>query len=179
MTSRNDQFQPHHFYHAVRIALGLIYFHFGVLKFFPGTSPAESLAGETITMLTLGTVSPSAAVLMLAIVECGLGVMLLLNFMPRLAYVTFLGHMAGTFSPILLMPELTFNESLLTPTLEGQYILKNITFVLAVSGVFIPQLFPTNGWLARFESVRNRLIGKLKSASPVGVQSSSCLADER
>ena len=41
-----------------RVALGIVFFWFGVLKFFPGASSAESIAGETITRLTFEVDSP-------------------------------------------------------------------------------------------------------------------------
>ena len=42
--------------------------------------------------------------------------------------------MLGTVTPLFLFPELTWAE-LLVPTLEGQYILKNV--VLATAGIVI------------------------------------------
>src|SRR5688572_8605628 len=50
----------------MRVALGMVFLWFGVLKFFPGLSPAETLAGKTIEALSLGYVSSSTAVLILA-----------------------------------------------------------------------------------------------------------------
>jgi uncharacterized membrane protein YkgB len=38
--------------HLLRLSLGIIFLWFGVLKFFPGASPAQSLAGETIEALS-------------------------------------------------------------------------------------------------------------------------------
>ena len=43
---------------AVRIALGIVFLWFGVLKFFPNLSPAELLAARTIERLTFGAVQP-------------------------------------------------------------------------------------------------------------------------
>jgi hypothetical protein len=43
--------------------------------------------------------------------------------------------MAGTLTPLLLFPELTFENSVLVPTLLGQYIIKN--FILISAGVVI------------------------------------------
>src|SRR5437016_2661906 len=44
---------------AVRIALGIVFFWFGVLKLFPGLSPAEDLAARTIQTLSGGAFGPS------------------------------------------------------------------------------------------------------------------------
>ena len=40
------------------VCIGVVYLWFGMLKFFPGISPAETIAIDTITELTLGVVSP-------------------------------------------------------------------------------------------------------------------------
>jgi len=41
-------------------------------------------------------------------------------------------HMTGTFLPLVLLPEVTFQEgNPLLPTLEGQYIIKNIIIITA------------------------------------------------
>jgi len=44
---------------VLRLALGVVFFWFGVLKLFPGASPAEDLAAGTIEALTLGVVQPA------------------------------------------------------------------------------------------------------------------------
>jgi len=51
---------------ALRLSLGLVFLWFGALKFFPGLSPAENLAGRTIGMMTFGAVPASVALPMLA-----------------------------------------------------------------------------------------------------------------
>ncbi len=128
-------------YHILRLALGIIYFHFGFIKFFPDLSPAELLASQTIVRLTGGMLDANTALFWLAIFECSLGLALIFNLWMRAAFVLFLFHMAGTFAPLFLLPELAFKISPLAPTLEGQYILKNIVFVAAAWAVFVPALF--------------------------------------
>ena len=128
-------------YHLVRIALGFVYFHFGFLKLFPDLSPAEMLATQTIIRLTGGMLDASDALFFLAILEVTLGLALLFNVFMRLAFGLFLLHMAGTFSPIILLPELAFKVFPFAPTIEGQYILKNIVFVAAGWGILAPHLF--------------------------------------
>jgi hypothetical protein len=46
----------------LRLSLGVNFLWFGVLKLFPGLSPAESLAGDTITKLTFGLLPPEIPV---------------------------------------------------------------------------------------------------------------------
>ena len=39
-------------------------------------------------------------------------------------------QMAGTFLPLILLPEITW-RSFMVPTLEGQYIIKNLVLIAA------------------------------------------------
>ena len=128
-------------FHILRLALGVVYFHFGFIKFFPDLSPAELLATQTIIRLTAGWMDANTALFMLAIMECALGLALIFNVWMRAAFLLFLFHMAGTFTPLFVLPELAFKISPLAPTFEGQYILKNVVFVAAGWAVFAPALF--------------------------------------
>ncbi len=49
--------------------------------------------------------------------------------------------MIGTFSPIVVLPELAFKIFPFAPTMEGQYILKNVVFVAAGWGLLAPYVF--------------------------------------
>jgi uncharacterized membrane protein YkgB len=115
----------------LRISLGLNFFWFGVLKFFPGLSPAQSLAGNTIEVLTFGMLSSSTAVLLLAIWECLIGLGLLSGFFLRGTLLLLWLQMLGTLTPLFIFPELTFNAIPYAPTLEGQYIIKNLVLISA------------------------------------------------
>lgn len=126
---------------VLRVALGLVYFHFGFLKFFPDLSPAELLAGQTIMKLSDYWLDAATSLWLLAILECAIGLGFLFNVFPRITAALFLFHMCGTFVPLFVLPELAFKISPLAPTLEGQYILKNIVFVAAGWTVLLPSLF--------------------------------------
>ncbi|MBS1720904.1 MAG: DoxX family membrane protein [Armatimonadetes bacterium] len=115
----------------LRISMGIIFFWFGVLKFFPGTSPAEILAGKTIQQLSLGTLKPAVSLPLIAALECGLGLAFLTGYRLKSATLVLLFHMAGTFTPMLLFPSETFKVFPIVPTLEGQYILKNLVLLSA------------------------------------------------
>lgn len=128
-------------YHILRIALGLVYLHFGFLKFFPDLSPAEMLASQTIMRLTGGGLDAAQAMFWLAVFECVIGLAMVFNVAMRSAFILFLLHMAGTFTPLFVLPELAFRIAPLAPTMEGQYILKNLVFVAAGFSVFEPHLF--------------------------------------
>jgi uncharacterized membrane protein YphA (DoxX/SURF4 family) len=114
---------------VVRVALGVVFLWFGVLKFFPGVSPAETLAARTIEMLTLGAVKPAVSLPVLAAWESAIGIGLILNRGMRAVLFLLAVQMLGTFTPLLLFPAETFTVWPLVPTLEGQYIIKNVVLI--------------------------------------------------
>lgn len=118
--------------HILSITIGLVYIWFGTLKFFPGLSPAEELAKNTISSLTLGILTPDISILLLAIIETMIGLMLILNLYRKVVIVGALAHMVCTFTPFLFFPEITFTKPPFYPTLLGQYIAKNIIIMGAL-----------------------------------------------
>jgi hypothetical protein len=126
----------------LRYTLGLVYFHFGVLKFFPDLSPAEMLATQTVMSVTSHWLDASTALWCLAILECSIGLGLIFNAVPRLTFVLFIAHMVGTFMPLFVLPEFTFKIAPFAPNVEGQYIFKNLVFVAAGWTVLLPHVFP-------------------------------------
>ena len=119
------------------ISIGIIYTWFGVLKFFPGYSPAEALAQKTLTALTLNTISPETLLLLLGIVELFIGITLIINVRKRFLFYAILIHMIGTFLPFFLFPELTFNKPPLGFSIVGQYIMKNLVILSGVLIIFV------------------------------------------
>jgi uncharacterized membrane protein YkgB len=115
----------------LRISLGVVFLWFGVLKFFPGLSPAQSLAVRTIEMLTFGMVRESVSIPVLALWECAIGIGLITNLFMRATLLLLFVQMMGTITPIFLFPREVFTVVPYAPTLEGQYIIKNIVLVSA------------------------------------------------
>jgi uncharacterized membrane protein YkgB len=115
---------------ALRISLGLVFLAFGALKFFPGLSPAQSLAGRTVEILTLGLVPESLAVIAVAALETAIGVLLITGWWLRLGIALLLFAMAGILSPLALLPGEMFRAPL-APTLEGQYVIKDVVLLAA------------------------------------------------
>jgi len=114
------------------LSIGLVYLWFGALKFFPGISPAEELAVDTIQKLFLGIPSRSLSLYSLAILEVGIGIFLLINYRVRLVILVALAHLVMTFTPLIFFPELSFNSAPVVPTMIGQYIAKNIIIMAAL-----------------------------------------------
>lgn len=115
----------------LRISVGIVFLWFGVLKFFPNLSPAEDLAARTIQTLTFGLVPPSISLPILATWEVVIGLGLLLGRGLRIILALLALQMLGTITPLFLFPAETFTVFPIAPTLEGQYIIKNIVLVSA------------------------------------------------
>ncbi len=115
----------------LRIALGIVFLWFGALKLVPGGSPAEDLAGRTIATLTSGLVPASTAVPFLALWEVAIGAGLLIGRAMRVTLLLLFVQMLGTITPLWLFPGETWTRFPIAPTLEGQYIIKNIVLVAA------------------------------------------------
>jgi uncharacterized membrane protein YkgB len=114
-----------------RIALGVVFLWFGAIKFVPGLSPAAELAGRTIEAITFGMVSASVGVPILAAWECLVGIGLLSGKFLRATLLLLFVQMPGTMLPLVLFPAETFRIFPYAPTLEGQYIIKNVVLVSA------------------------------------------------
>ena len=120
---------------ALRMSLGLVFLWFGALKFVPDLSPAQDLASRTLSSLSLGLVPPEIALFVLALWECAIGIGLFLGRFLRVTLGLLWLQMLGTFTPLLLFPAETFTRFPYAPTLEGQYIIKNL--VLIAAGIVI------------------------------------------
>jgi uncharacterized membrane protein YkgB len=72
--------------------------------------------------------------------EVLIGLTFLFRNTTRIAIGLLFLQMLGTFMPLLFLPEITFqNGNYLLPTLEGQYIIKNVMIIsaaLVVGGKF-------------------------------------------
>ena len=65
--------------YLLRLALGLVYLHFGILKLFPDLSPAEMLATQTIIRLSWSWLDAPTALFLLAAFEISIGIGFLLD----------------------------------------------------------------------------------------------------
>lgn len=108
----------------LRVCLGLVIAGFGVLKFFPGVSPAEPLVTHAVDILTFGVITGQTAMVATAIVECAIGLMLISGRFLRTGLILLAGCALGWMSPLALFPADLFTGG--GPTLEAQYILKDI-----------------------------------------------------
>jgi putative oxidoreductase len=119
----------------LRVSLGLVFLGFGILKFVPGLSPAESLAGRTLDILTIGLVPERIGLIMVAGLESLIGILLLTGIGLRVALVLLAIELVGILSPLVLLPGEMFRSFPFAPTLAGQYVLKDI--VVAAAGLVV------------------------------------------
>ena len=130
-------------YKFLRIGLGTVFFWFGMLKFFPGLSPAEELVRNTIYFL-----DPDVFVPIIAGWEVLIGIGLVTGKFMRVTLLLLYLQMPGTALPLILLPEVVWNIFPYGLTLEGQYIVKNLILIgagLVLGGTvrggrFIPEL---------------------------------------
>jgi len=113
----------------LRLSLGVVYIWFGVLKFFPGLSPAQELATETIEVLTFGLIPASASIVILAAWETLIGLGLITGLCMRATLLLLWLQMAGTITPFFFFPDQVFTHIPYGPTFEGQYIIKNLVII--------------------------------------------------
>ncbi len=123
-----------------RYALGIIFFHFGLLKFFPDLSPAELIAEQMVFRLLASLIDLNSARIFIACFEVLIGLMLLLNWKLKWCAPLFAIHMLGTLATLFLLPEYAFKIVPFAPTFEGQYILKNLVLLSSGWVVFRPHL---------------------------------------
>jgi uncharacterized membrane protein YphA (DoxX/SURF4 family) len=108
----------------LRVGLGVVFFWFGMLKFFPGASPAEELVKNTVYFIEPGLFIP-----VLALWESAIGLGLITGKFMRLTLLLLFLQMPGTALPIVLLPDVVWNTFPFELTLEGQYIIKNLVLI--------------------------------------------------
>jgi uncharacterized membrane protein YkgB len=113
----------------LRISIGVIFCWFGTLKLFPGLSPAEELATETIAIISFGIFSNYQISIGLGIWEMLIGLGLLTGKMMRLTLLLLFLQLPGTFLPVFFFPDLVFEIIPFVPSMEGQYIFKNLVLI--------------------------------------------------
>lgn len=115
----------------LRMSLGIVFLWFGALKFFPDLSPAQELAQRTIQTITFGLVPPQVSIVLLATWECLIGLGLISGVWLRVTLLLLWLQMVGTVLPVFLFPQEVFTRVPYAPTLEGQYIIKNLVIISA------------------------------------------------
>jgi len=115
-----------------RFAIFVVYFWFGILKVL-GTSPANPLVNDLLQK-TLPFLTFEQFIVYFGVFEMAIGILFLFPKLDRISSLILASHMVTTAMPLILLPAATW-QSFLVPTLEGQYIIKNILIVALVFGL--------------------------------------------
>ena len=107
----------------LRYSLALIFIWFGILKPL-GLSPAHDMVIKTVYWFDPAWFYP-----LLGWWEVLIGVCLLFKPLIRFGIFLMALQMAGTFLPMILLPEIVYTKIPWGLTLEGQYIVKNLVLI--------------------------------------------------
>ena len=132
-----------------RISLFVIYFWFGILKVF-GQSPASGVVTElfnkTLAHIPLvSSISPETFVILFGVFEVIIGILFIIPGKERWAIYAFFAHMVTTMLPLLFLKASVWTH-ILVPTLEGQYIIKNLALIACAITILssLPQKITDN-----------------------------------
>ncbi len=115
-----------------RVALFIIYFWFGLLKVV-GQSPASGMVselfGKTMAHMPLvSSMSASTFVLFFGVFEMIIGILFIIPGKEKLAILLFFLHMITATLPLFFLGASVWTNTFV-PTLEGQYIIKNLALI--------------------------------------------------
>jgi len=115
---------------ALRVSLAIIFVWFGILK------PLGISAAHGLVLATVGWMpffEPETWDSLIGWWEVAIGLFFLHRSTIRVAIALLALQMAGTFLPLVLLPEVTFQLGKIpyAPTIEGQYIIKNLLIISA------------------------------------------------
>jgi len=114
----------------LRSTLGIVFVWFGLLKPL-GLSPAEPLVLATVAWMPL--LEANAWLAVIGWWEVAIGVTFLFRSTLRIAIALLFLQMVGAFMPLVVLSDVTFQAGRVpyAPTMEGQYIVKNLVIIAA------------------------------------------------
>ncbi len=115
-----------------RASLFVVFFWFGILKIIY-VSPANTLV-EALLVQSLPFIPFDTFIVFLGLYEMLIGISFLIPGLERLAIALLIPHMIATFLPLILLTHITWN-AFFVPTLEGQYIVKNLVIFSLALGI--------------------------------------------
>ena len=136
----------------IRTPLFVIFFWFGLLKVIK-LSPAQGLIIDTVYWMPF--LSPENWVIVIGYWEMLIGLFFLAKKTTFYAMLLLFLQMSGTFMPLVLLPSVTFQDSnYLLPTLEGQYIIKNI--IIITSAIVVGRFYLNQPFFERISKLFRR-----------------------
>ena len=131
MSKENFDIRTIHFFRRIsipfaRVALFIVFFWFGFLKVI-GESPASPLV-QALFDRTIHFMSFDTFIILFGLYECVIGILFIIPRLERVVMPLLFLHLITTIGPLILLSSVTWT-SFLIPTLEGQYIIKNVLIV--------------------------------------------------
>ncbi len=117
---------------TARFGLFVIFFWFGALKVV-GLSPASGLV-QALFEQTISFMSFNTFIVLFGLFECLIGVLFVIPGLERVVIPLLFLHMVTTFMPLFILPAVTWS-GFMVPTLEGQYIIKNLVVIASAIAV--------------------------------------------
>ncbi len=117
---------------VARLGIFVVFFWFGLLKVI-GLSPASGVV-ERLFDQTIPFMSFAVFLILFGLFECLIGILFLIRGAERVVIPLLFIHMFLTFGPLFFLPQETWS-GFLVPTLEGQYIIKNLVIIAAAVGI--------------------------------------------
>jgi uncharacterized membrane protein YkgB len=115
-----------------KFSIFLVYFWFGLLKV-TGDSPASPMVLKLLDR-TMPFMDAATFLILFGLFEVVIGLLFLVPRLEKLATVLLAIHLITTILPLFLLPQFTWT-GFLTPTMEGQYIIKNILIIALAFGI--------------------------------------------
>lgn len=119
---------------ALRITLAIVFIWFGLLKPL-GFSPAADLVEATVRWMPIFSAPQWRSII--GWWEVAIGVLFLFRGTIRIAIALLALQMVGAFMPLVVLPSVTFQPGRIpwAPTMEGQYIIKNLVIIAAAIAI--------------------------------------------
>ena len=132
MDHRLIRFFKYHNNSIARVGLFVIFFWFGILKVL-SLSPATPLV-STLYEKMFGLYGMNSFLIGFGLFEMLIGILFLIKGAERVVLPLLAIHMFTTFLPLILLPGMAWTD-VFVPTLEGQYIIKNLALIAAAVSV--------------------------------------------
>lgn len=121
-------------YLFAHLSIFIIFFWFGFIKFF-GISPANELV-DALRAIMIPWWPFESFIMFLGLWEVLIGILFIFKKTEKIGIVLLIPHMITTFLPLFFLPTIVWQGSFI-PTLEGQYIIKNLVIVALASSVVL------------------------------------------
>ena len=137
MTLRSIDIEIIHFFRRIseplgRFGLFVVFFWFGILKVF-NMSPASPMV-QDLFQHTISFMPFNVFLTFFGLFEMLIGIMFLIKGYEREVIPLLFVHMFTTFMPLYMIPQETWS-AFLVPTMEGQYIIKNLLLIAVAVGI--------------------------------------------